>query len=410
MTRFLLVLALLAGFTLPLEAATYTYEQGSTKSFSVNGGKPVQGYALEWFSSLDGNVGEGPVFSVSKLSVGEHTLTLKATNLYTGQIYSPSLTVAITASAEPSPPAPTSAPLSSPHEDEAVSELLLGANDTYLIEGVYSGMLRAVNSRVKTLIFVGSEYVAYELMDRFDRDGVSYSNVQFYVVPIQTVWMRDYGPLPVRRSGGRLRMVDLKYYPGRDDDDAFPQRYSNFKGYQNHPLNLSWEGGNFMTDGRGTLSSSHTVYTRNSSYSRSTVDGMLSDAFGVSRVVATRPMYNEGTGHVDMYARFMGASEVMVASFASGYSNGALLDENADRYRSAGYTVRRVPMADTEISTYTNSLPVNGVMLVPTYGRSTDATALSLFRSYGWEVVGIDCRHLIKYSGAIHCITITIPR
>lgn len=405
---------LLVTLTLTAAAADYTYEEGATESFSINGGKPIPGYRLEWYSSRDGKVGEGPVFSVAKLSVGLHTLTLRATYIYTGKVYTPSVTIEITAKpsapSTPVDPTPTTSGPRSPHEDEEVGELLLGANDTYLIESVYSDMVRAVDSRVTTVIFVSSEYVAYDLMDRFERDGVRYDNVKFYVVPLDSVWMRDYGPLPVHRPGQSLRVVDLDYYPGREADDTFPERYANFKGYQNHRLPLSWEGGNFMTDGRGTLSATHDLYTRNGQYTRSRIDSMLASAFGVSRVVATRPMYNEGTGHVDMFARFMGSSHVMVASFASGYANKALLDDNAERYRSAGYTVRRVPMADTGISTYTNSLPVNGVMLVPVYGRSTDAGVLDTYRSFGWKVVGIDCRHLIRYSGAIHCITITIPR
>ena len=57
MTRLLLSALVLFCFTLPVAAATYTYEEGTSKSFSVNGGKPIPGYSLEWYSDLGLNQG-----------------------------------------------------------------------------------------------------------------------------------------------------------------------------------------------------------------------------------------------------------------------------------------------------------------------------------------------------------------
>ncbi|MEM9261152.1 MAG: agmatine deiminase family protein, partial [Bacteroidota bacterium] len=57
--------------------------------------------------------------------------------------------------------------------------------------------------------------------------------------------------------------------------------------------------------------------------------------------------------------------------------------------------------------TYTNSVFINGTILVPIYGAEEDELALSIYRDYfpGYKVVGIDCNEMIDELGAIHCIT-----
>ncbi len=58
--------------------------QGASVSFAGSGTDPEQGAltgtALQWTSSLDGNIGSGTSFSKSNLSVGTHTITLTATD------------------------------------------------------------------------------------------------------------------------------------------------------------------------------------------------------------------------------------------------------------------------------------------------------------------------------------------
>ena len=58
-------------------------------------------------------------------------------------------------------------------------------------------------------------------------------------------------------------------------------------------------------------------------------------------------------------------------------------------------------------ATYANFLFVNGAVLIPTYGVKQDKEALNIFREFfeDREVVGIDCRALIKQHGSLHCVT-----
>jgi len=63
-------------------------------------------------------------------------------------------------------------------------------------------------------------------------------------------------------------------------------------------------------------------------------------------------------------------------------------------------------------ATYANFLIINGAVLCPTYGQP-DLDTLAL-RTIGEafprrEIVGIDCRPLIKQHGSLHCCTMQFP-
>ena len=62
-------------------------------------------------------------------------------------------------------------------------------------------------------------------------------------------------------------------------------------------------------------------------------------------------------------------------------------------------------------ATYANFLILNGAVLVPTYASPKDALALSRLAPAfpGREIIGIDCRPLIRQHGSLHCVTMQFP-
>jgi agmatine/peptidylarginine deiminase len=298
-----------------------------------------------------------------------------------------------------------------PAEFDPVEEILLGCNDSYLVLDIYRGTLRALENEPVTInILVDSRYVAYQLLYDFYYKGISFQNLNMYLCPIDSVWMRDYGPLIVKDAQGRRYAADTLYYYYRRNDDVFPQIWANFKGFGHIPVDLEYEGGNFMTDGRGNAFASQYIYWNNSHLYSSQVDSMVRQYLGCDHLYTLTPMQYEGTGHIDMFAKFVSPDTVLVASYPAGNINYDVLNANASRFRSLGYNVVRIPMADNEFSSYTNALTVNGVALVPTYNVRTDSQALQIFRNLGYRAVGIDCSLAIQYGGAVHCVSMQIPR
>ena len=64
-------------------------------------------------------------------------------------------------------------------------------------------------------------------------------------------------------------------------------------------------------------------------------------------------------------------------------------------------------------ATYANFLVINGAVLYPTYGQpENDKRAAQVLQEAfpGREIVGIDCRVLIRQHGSLHCVTMQYPR
>ena len=89
--------------------------------------------------------------------------------------------------------------------------------------------------------------------------------------------------------------------------------------------------------------------------------------------------------------------------------------------RPDGQPYRLVPLpmaealydgADRLPATYANFLIINGAVLVPTYDSHLDAVALSVMQGLfpDREVIGIDCRPLVKQHGSLHCVTMQYPQ
>ena len=62
-------------------------------------------------------------------------------------------------------------------------------------------------------------------------------------------------------------------------------------------------------------------------------------------------------------------------------------------------------------ATYANFLIINGAVLVPTYNSPKDEIAIQQIQKAfpDREIIGIDCRALIKQHGSLHCVTMQFP-
>ena len=63
-------------------------------------------------------------------------------------------------------------------------------------------------------------------------------------------------------------------------------------------------------------------------------------------------------------------------------------------------------------ATYANFLIINGAVLMPTYASAKDETAKTQLQKAfpDREIIGIDCRPLIKQHGSLHCVTMQFPK
>ncbi|MGM0574784.1 MAG: agmatine deiminase family protein [Myxococcota bacterium] len=170
------------------------------------------------------------------------------------------------------------------------------------------------------------------------------------------------------------------------------------------------------------------------------------DYLGCQDVVITYSITDDGTGHIDMYMKVVDDDTIIIGHYPEPYANSAQqtnaarMDANTAFLESyvkpggGGFTVERVVMPGhrTTINsrgkpvdvpfTYINSTFVNGLNLWPAYSlpeNDDDYQEWEDSRAQAqaeWEAampdydhVWIDSEELSFWSGAIHCVTRTVP-
>jgi agmatine deiminase len=301
-----------------------------------------------------------------------------------------------------------------PSEHAPMEAILWGCNDTYMVLDTYEDAFRGLDgSGVKAQVVVDSNQTAAELRYEMTSRNVPMGNVEVLVAALDSVWMRDYGPIVLKDAAtGERRVADLEYYPGRYQDDAFPAAYASYRGWRRVAVNIGYEGGNFMTDGRGQGMASRGVQMFNPNMSTSAILAEFRK-LGCDRVEFFQPLIDEGTTHIDMFARIMSDRDAIVSRYPSNHRQARIVNEAATKMQALGYNVTRVDSATgwDEYATYANSTLANGIALIPQYGDATkDRAALDAYRTLGFRPVGIDSRQIIRYGGATHCLSMQVPR
>ncbi len=260
--------------------------------------------------------------------------------------------------------------------------------------------------------------------------GVATDSVVFVNEPSNTVWIRDYGPNNVYANNvDSLLFVDWIYNRPRPYDDDIPVALADLMNvplYQttNSPYDMVGTGGNFMSDGFGMGFSSELIVDENSGHSVQEIEDIMQSFMGIDEYVLMETLPYDGIHHIDMHMKLLDEETLLVGEYPEGVADGPQIEANLqyvlDNYQSVfgtPFKVVRIPMPPDaygdypddwgDYRTYTNSLILNKLVLVPIYGANEDDEALEIYRENmpGYTVVGIDCNATIPASGAIHCIS-----
>ena len=206
-----------------------------------------------------------------------------------------------------------------------------------------------------------------------------FPNVEYFRYDMLSLWARDVLPYAVSRSDQWTFVWPYEVQPG-DFAVEFNRPIVNSDSYI--------AGGNLMADSRGNC---FTV-DKNPAF----LDKILTQYYDCR----TATVFPEvaGIGHIDERMKILSDTEVLVdePSFAP-------------VLRKMGYNVTMLPRPHTPYGNYSNSLLINGVVFVPTYGEPADEEALKIYRSFNLKVVPLNSSLLITNKGAIHCMTMTYP-
>jgi PKD repeat protein len=132
----------------------------------------------------------------------------------------------------------------------------------------------------------------------------------------------------------------------------------------------------------------------------------------------------DGIHHIDMHMKLLDEETLLVGQYPQGVADGPQIEANLNYVLNnfqtpygRSYKVVRIPMppsasgyypsSGSDYYTYTNSVILNNLVLVPQYGLAQDQAALDIYASAmpGYNIVGIQSAATIGASGSIHCIT-----
>lgn len=321
-------------------------------------------------------------------------------------------------------------PVRIPAQWEPVETVLLSWGTMYPpVWSMQAAMVEAISAVAQVEIVVTTPMWAQAIwLYLARRDRANLAAVRFMVLPTDDIWIRDYGPITGIAPDGQRVAVDpiyavLPQYP-QAHDNGMTAHLAAHRGLPHLPLNMHTEGGNLFSDGQGTLMMTSQIFYSNRHYSRERLLAVLHDVFDFERLIITPRLTLEVTGHIDLMARPVAPDRILVSAATSASTEGVLrqtkrLFERETNAAGQPYQVFELPTPPLYLNwfthqirrAYTNSLIVNGRVLVPTYGIASDDAALRIYEVAmpGYEIIPINSRRGINGGGAVHCMTREIP-
>jgi agmatine deiminase len=303
---------------------------------------------------------------------------------------------------------------------------------------VYADIVRHLSQLERVRILVESPSMERAARRMLKLAGANLSAVDFFSVPTNRGWIRDFGPIFVRDAKGETAATNwhfnawAKYDDWKKDDAVNAKLIPKLKWKMWSPTyrgrRVVLEGGSIDVNGLGTMLTTEECLlspeqARNPGVSRSELETIFRDYLGVTNVLWLKNGIagDDTHGHVDDLARFVNPATVVTvtendpseANYKPLRENLALLRVMKDQDGRA-LRVETLPMPEPVYfdgqrlpASYANFYIANQLVLVPTFNDSRDAEALTKLGALFPErkVVGIACLDLVLGLGTLHCMT-----
>ena len=325
------------------------------------------------------------------------------------------------------------------------------------VRWVYGEMARKISPGEIVRILVRNKADEKLACGYLKRAGCDLKNIRFIMHPTNRAWMRDSGPIFIRRQkaeGGRQKaetaIVHFHFNAWAKHNDwqkdrKVPEIAARVLGkrlfhakYVSTPINREQalktqnfviEGGGIEVNGRGTLLTTEECYlhpkiqVRNPGMTRAQYNETFGKYLGAKNVFWLRkgPAGDDTHGHIDDICRFVNPKTVVLIRETNKKDiNYRPLAENWERIKDLRlengskpeivplpmpaplyFAGRRLP------ASYANFYICNACVIVPTFNDPNDGVALGILGELFKDrpVVGIHAVDLVLGSGSLHCLT-----
>ena len=259
--------------------------------------------------------------------------------------------------------------------------------------------------------------------------------------PNNDTWARDHGFITLVDDEGHARLLDYCFNGWgekfeADLDNAINRRIydeGKVKGEYVDCLDFVLEGGSIESDGEGTIFTTSCCLLaphRNQPMTKAEIEARLKHDLCAERILWIDYGHLTGDdtdGHIDTLVRiapnytllYIGCDDEADEQ----YDDLKKMEQQLKTFRTLKgepYKLVKLPSpraiydedGERLPATYANFLIMNGAVLVPTYNQpDLDAEAMRLIGEVfpDREIVGIDCRSVIKQHGSLHCCTMQYP-
>ena len=254
--------------------------------------------------------------------------------------------------------------------------------------------------------------------------------------PSNDTWARDHGFITMVNDKGGVRLLDFQFngwgekFPAEIDNTLNRRIYDegHVQGEYVDHLDFVLEGGSIESDGRGTIFTTSCCLLaphRNQPLTQQEIEDRLKEWLCADRIVWLNHgslLGDDTDGHIDTLVRICPDDTLLYTGGDDDHPDLALMEQELRDLRTLDgqpYRLLRLPLprpiyddGDRLPATYANFLVINGAVLVPTYAQpDLDGEAMRIIGDAfpGRDIVGIDCRPVIRQHGSLHCCTMQYP-
>ena len=267
------------------------------------------------------------------------------------------------------------------------------------------------------------------------------TNTKFLSMPLDDIWVRDYGGCFVVDGQGGHGLVDFHFngWGGKQRASNDTQVADNLS----YELDASYiasqlvgEGGGIEVDGHGTAIITESCWVnsnRNPGMSRAQIEAELKANLGLRKIIWLPGIKNKDItdAHVDFYARFVKPGVVIANLDNDPKSYDYVVTRthldilknatDADGRRLVVHTLPPPLKVRSNVYTrnnpdfapgYINYLPINGAVIAPQFGdAAADKYCKDLLTQLypGRVVVQVNIDPIAGGGGGIHCVTKNMP-
>lgn len=300
--------------------------------------------------------------------------------------------------------------------------------------GIPSMLVRELAEDEIIYVLVDNETAQNSATNSFNNWNIPTEHVQFIYTATNSVWTRDWGPQCILDGNDEMGIIDpifdgypwvnARYYNNEafrdwEDDNLINADVAESLGWNLHPIDAYLTGGNFMTDGNGIAYSTQQMIGENLQItSEDEFYREIENNCGINDYRIVSNFENYGIQHIDCVAKLLDEETVLIKQLPEDHPEYEMVEIIADEFSqlltcyNRPYEIHRIfcdYYEGNDTAAYTNSLILNGKVLVPTFNIDSDVTAITKYEEImtGYEIIAMPYSGWYYYD-ALHCRTMGI--